>query len=670
MGSGIAQKIAIEGGRVVVLDLSDDALTRGKDMMDRIFNESLERKLFTPDQVNRIHQSIEWTTDIASLKETDFIIEAVFEDKTVKENIFSKLEAVVGPEAIIASNTSSFRIDELAGKRTHPERFIGLHFFYHPVKNRLLEIIPGTRTAPAVVEAARRFCAFLGKVDIVCKDSPGFVVNRFFVPWLNESVRLLAEGRARIEEIEAAAKKAFRLGMGPFELMNVTGVPIAVHAADGLADVLGDFYRPDPLLVAQAQKGLWEIPDRASEEVALSDAVFSTITDRLLGAVVTIAATLIDEGCAGPLDIDLGARIGLRWPQGPLALFNQMTEEKRAAVISTVKTQYPTVPFPPRLTPATSFLLPVVTEDRFKMTIHDRTENLVTLSLARPDYSNALNEAVFQELDRAVSRCAPCPVLVLTGKGKNFAAGADIKFFIRNIEAHTLDRIVDFTRNAQNTLERIDAFPGNVVAVVDGYALGGGAEMMLAADIIVATPRAVIGFPETGIGIYPGLGGTYRLSHRLGQPLTRYLVGTGQMVNGNEAERIGLVDYCVSPEQITPEWLASLDVRQVREQNRETALHLPEKWKHIAEWMTAHSLDALLEMPAAEEWQTKIQHKLRTKAPLALRLAMELIDQALTGSSEDAAARELSHLVEIFSTEDALTGLKSVGKYKPQFTGK
>ena len=662
MGSGIAQKIAIEGSRVIVVDINQGALDRGKEMMNTIFKESVQRKLLTEEQVTNIWKTITFSTDLGECRNADFIIEAVFEDQKIKKDIFAKLENIVSSDAVIASNTSSFRITELAKTLRLPGRFIGLHFFYHPVKNRLLEIIPGEKTNPRTLEIAQRFCALLGKVDILCKDSPGFIVNRFFVPWLNESVRILSEGKATINEIEITAKKCLKLGMGPFELMNVTGVPIAVHAAEGLAQELGEFYRPDPLLVTQAQKGLWPLETPTGKEEKdepTSDYVFH----RFLGLIIAIAATLMEEGAAAPLDIDLGARVGLRWPEGPLSLYNRMAQSERQHVIDIFKERYNSknFPFPNRLT--VNFTFPL-----FNVVETPRQGNIVTLSLARPDHANAFNEAMFKDLDRAVERNTGASVLIINGKGKNFAAGADIDLFIQNIENKRIDRTIDFTRDAQATLSKIDRFPGKVITIVDGFALGGGAELMLAADVITAAPRALIGFPETGIGIYPGLGGTYRLTRRVGEGLAKYLIGTSQLLNGKDAAVIGLVDACLAPEDMTIEWLRA-QVSAAKAGNAGKR-ELPPKWQNIVDFMNQYSLPELLEKTFTEDWQIKIQAKLRSKAPIALRLAMELIHRAASCTYEEAVANELAHLEEIFNTEDALTGLKSVGKYKPVFKGK
>jgi len=231
MGSGIAQKAATEGFPVVLVDLDDEKVARGLATIEKTLAEGVERKIFRPDAAKAIRERITGTADWSRLSGVDLAIEAVFEDFDVKRKVFARLEEVCRADAILATNTSSFAVTDLAKEMKHPERMLGLHYFYHPAKNRLVEVVPGEATDPAVVDAAWTAQEMMGKTPIRSADASGFIVNRFFVPWLNESVRLLEEKVAGIATIEAAAKQTFGVGMGPFELMNVTGVPIAMHAA-------------------------------------------------------------------------------------------------------------------------------------------------------------------------------------------------------------------------------------------------------------------------------------------------------------------------------------------------------------------------------------------------------------------------------------------------------
>src|SRR6202044_3119746 len=138
-----------------------------------------------------------------------------------------RLDAVCRPDAILATNTSSYLVREIGSVIADPSRALGLHFFFHPVKNHLVEVVPGDATDPAVFRRAWLLQERLRNIPIAAGDAYGFIVNRFFVAWLVESVRMLEEGLATAATVDEVAKQAFGIGMGPFELMNVTGVPIA-----------------------------------------------------------------------------------------------------------------------------------------------------------------------------------------------------------------------------------------------------------------------------------------------------------------------------------------------------------------------------------------------------------------------------------------------------------
>src|SRR4051812_27475130 len=166
---------------------------------------------------------------------------------------------------------------------------------------------------------------------------------------------------------------------------------------------------------------------------------------------------------------------------------------------------------------------------------------------------NALNETVAQQLEDVFGRVAADPEskgIVIAGAGRSFIAGADIRFFIRNIERHETPRTRKFTEDLQALLLRIQNSAKPIVARLHGLALGGGVEFALACDYIVATPNATMGFPETGIGIYPGLGGTQRTTRRIGTGLTKWLVLTGQIIGADEALAIGLIDAVASREEL------------------------------------------------------------------------------------------------------------------------
>jgi enoyl-CoA hydratase/3-hydroxyacyl-CoA dehydrogenase len=662
MGSGIAQKMATEGFPVVLVDVDQEKVDRGLATIDRGLAEGVERKIFKPDEAKEIRGRVTGTPDWKALSDVDLVVEAVFEDRAVKKGVFEKLDEVCRPDAILATNTSSFSVGEIASSVRRPERVLGLHYFYHPTKNRLVEVVPGKATSVTVARAAWELQERIGKTPIASIDRSGFVVNRFFVPWLNEAVRLLEEGVADLATIEEAAKRTFGIGMGPFELMNVTGVPISLHAATTLGEAFGPFYAPAELLRKQTASGKpWSLagtPDPAAFEI---------VSDRLLAVVFYVAGTLVEEKVGTIEDTDIGARVGLRWPKGPFEMMNRAGMDEAMALLEPfARHRGLAVPEP---------LVERVRSHRpfeFVLVRTDIVDGIATLTINRPDSMNALNEAVVAQLHGAFRAAAANPAvkgIVLAGAGKAFVAGADIRFFVRNLDSGDLDRIDRFTRAGHDLLNEIDACPKPVIAGVQGVTLGGGLELALACDRIVATPKATVAFPETGIGIYPGLGGTQRTTRRVGIGLAKWLVATGQTLGAEEAKAIGLVDGVVPHEELT---------RAIREAVAAGTTPAPrpelsERHRALEALFSSSDLLRVREGKVethGDESLGKAVRRVSTKAPVALRLAQKLIEEGAALSLEAGLALELSHLLEIFRTRDAYEGLSTVGKRAPAFEGR
>ena len=183
MGSGIAQKSAQEEFDVQMVDREQQWVERGEQIISDFLSEAVERRIFRPEQVEAIQARITSVVGTENVSpDTDLVIEAVFEDFDIKKSVFGTLDDVCGAATILASNTSSLSVNDLAMASGRPNRFVGLHFFYHPAKNRLIEVIPAKSTSAEALAQTVQYCKTLGKVVIVCADRPGFVVNRFFVP--------------------------------------------------------------------------------------------------------------------------------------------------------------------------------------------------------------------------------------------------------------------------------------------------------------------------------------------------------------------------------------------------------------------------------------------------------------------------------------------------------
>lgn len=661
MGSGIAQKMATEGFDVVLVDVDDDKVARGLRIIQGTLADGVAKKVISGSEAAAALERVTCTSRFADLDSTDLVVEAVFEDLRIKKEVFRTLDEVCRPEAILATNTSSYSVTELAAATRHPERVLGLHYFYHPAKNRLVEVVPGAQTDPQVVRSAWRLQEAIGKTPIASSDSYGFIVNRFFLPWLTEAIRMRDEGFANAATIDEAAKTTFGIGMGPFELMNVTGVPIAMHAATTFGQAFGALYAPPDSLRQQAESGKpWDLSgtiDLARQE---------EIGRRLLAPVFYVASALVDEGVGTIEDTDIGARVGLRWRRGPFEAMNHIGVENAHAMAAGYAARW-NVPVPKVLEAQARGGKPFT----FALVRTEIANGLATLTINRPDAMNALNEDVLSQLEaafRGAESDTTVRGIVIAGAGKAFVAGADIRFFVRNIEAGRIDRIQEFTERGQAFLRAIDSCAKPVVARVHGLALGGGVELALACHAIVATPKASFAFPETGIGIYPGLGGTQRTPRRVGRGLAKWLVLTGQTLAAQEALSIGLVDRVVPYERLDAEIEAVVATGRgpVTSPSPE-----PDEYRELADYFADVDLDTIRSggvLPANDRI-AKGMKRLGAKAPVALRIAAELIERGEGLPLDEALRLELARLKEIFSTRDAYEGLSSLGKRAPVFTG-
>jgi enoyl-CoA hydratase/3-hydroxyacyl-CoA dehydrogenase len=502
----------------------------------------------------------------------------------------------------------------------------------------------------------------MGKTPIASADASGFIVNRFFVPWLNEAVRLLEEGAADIPTIEAAAKKSFGAGMGPFELMNVTGVPIAMHAANTLGSAFGPFYAPAPLLTKQVESGkAWDLSGTPDESK------FDTVAARLLAVTFLVATSLVDEGVGTIEDTDIGARVGLRWPRGPFEMINRFGIKAAGDLVGQFGGGWD-IPVPGDL----SLQWRANTPFPFTYVKSETKDGVATLTVNRPDAMNALNETVVAQLHAAFKKAADdsrVKGIVIAGSGKAFIAGADIRFFVRNMESGDLQRIVDFTKAGHALLHDIDTCAKPVIARLHGLALGGGLELAQACDILIATPRASFAFPETGIGIYPGLGGTQRPTRRIGVGLTRWLVLTGQTLSPDEALAIGFIDKVVPHEQLDAACRAAI-AEGIKPHARPP---LAAKHKALESLFAGNDAETLRQGKAdvkGDEALAKAMKRVGFKAPIALRIAGKLIESGAKVPLEEGLSMELAHLVEIFATKDAYEGLSTLGKKAPVFEGR
>jgi len=233
MGNGIAQVAAQAGYQVIMRDIEDRFVDNGLKAIEKFLSKSVEKGKMTEEQKKGVTGRIKGTTRMEDLKNADLVIEAVFEDLAVKKNLFKQLDELTRKDAILTSNTSSMSITEIAVATKRPEKVAGMHFFNPAPLMKLVEVIRGFHTSDETIRTVMEITRKMGKEPVeVKKDTPGFIVNRLMIPHFIEAIRMLEEGVATAEDIDKAIKLGLNYPMGPFELMDLTGIDIAHHVTE------------------------------------------------------------------------------------------------------------------------------------------------------------------------------------------------------------------------------------------------------------------------------------------------------------------------------------------------------------------------------------------------------------------------------------------------------
>ena len=256
MGAGIAQVAAQAGVDVLLYDVIEGAVRKGRDGIDRNLARLIERGRLKPEERERVMSRIREVASLDELRAADFVVEAVVEQEEAKVELFQKLDKICPPEVILASNTSSISITRMGARTSRADRFIGMHFMNPVPQMKLVEIIRGLATSQETYEATRALAEKLGKATMTAEDFPGFIVNRVLLPMINEAIYALYEGVGKVGDIDTAMKLGTNQPMGPLELADLIGLDTCLAIMGVMHSVLGDDkYRPCPLLKKYVDAG-------------------------------------------------------------------------------------------------------------------------------------------------------------------------------------------------------------------------------------------------------------------------------------------------------------------------------------------------------------------------------------------------------------------------------
>jgi len=256
MGNGIAQVAAQTGYSVIMRDIEDRFVESGMKKIDGSLGYLVKKGRIDESKKREILGRIHGTTDIAFMKECDLIVEAVVEDIKIKRIVFRELDEICPEETILASNTSTIPITQMAAATSRPDRFIGMHFMNPVPIMKLVEVINGLGTSPETTATILALSEEMGKIPVEVNDYPGFVCNRILLPMLNEAIYALMEGVATKEAIDNVMKLGLNHPMGPLQLADLIGLDTCLHIMEVLHDGFGDSkYRPCPLLKKMVYAG-------------------------------------------------------------------------------------------------------------------------------------------------------------------------------------------------------------------------------------------------------------------------------------------------------------------------------------------------------------------------------------------------------------------------------
>jgi 3-hydroxyacyl-CoA dehydrogenase/enoyl-CoA hydratase/3-hydroxybutyryl-CoA epimerase len=340
MGAGIAQLASIKGFEVVVQEVSEEFLAAGVRRIEGLFQKAVERRLLSDEEARQKLNAIGKTTSWEGFAQVDIVVEAVVEDLAKKRDVFRELDRCTRPDTVLATNTSSLLVRQMQDGSQHPERVAGLHFFNPVHKMPLVEVVHAAGTSAAVVARLAQWSADLGKTPVAVKDSPGFVVNRILMPYLNEAGLLVAEGLS-IEQVDKVMRR-FGMPVGPLELLDQVGLDVAAHIVRAVGPVFGTRLVPHPSLERMAARGwlgqksgkgfyVYEGKKRRVHAEALAELrpqamappqLLRDARDRMVLPMVNEAAACLAEGLAERADvIDLAMVLGTGWAPhrgGPL----------------------------------------------------------------------------------------------------------------------------------------------------------------------------------------------------------------------------------------------------------------------------------------------------------------------------------------------------------------
>jgi len=574
MGAQIGALAAESGFNVKIRDIEQKFIDRGRQIIEGNYNKRIQRGRYTEEAKQQVLSRITFVTDLKeAVKDADYIIEAVPEILSLKQKVFGEASQFAPVDAVYATNTSSLSISEIAKGAKYPERVVGTHYFNPPGTLLLLEIIQGEKTDQETLDIADVGAKKMGRQIVHVKDVPGFLVNRIWLMLAEEGEWAVEQGEAKSKEaVDSAARYKLGLPMGVLEIDDVLqggAIDTRYHVMEHFKETLGPSYGPAPLTERafkaghygkRSGAGFYDWSEGKTNEIQMNaGADFDPI--RILANGINECAKLIETKSTTKEEIDRGVIQGLNYPRGILRMADSIGIDKIVDELNRLENKYKEERYK-----ASPLLVKMVEEGKvgrrtgegfysygfgqFEFVIKEinKETRVAKIVLNRTYRANALNLDFINEINKALNELENDPdvgCVVITGAGANFCGGADVSSFA----AGKIDAVMIFTEAGQDLSTRLETYSKPVIAAINGPAMGGGFEMVMACDIRIMNKKAQLRLPETSLGLTPGLGGTQRLIRLIGAARAKEMVLLADPVMADKALDWGIVNFIADPDK-------------------------------------------------------------------------------------------------------------------------
>ena len=490
---GYYLKSAVPGLKLILIDVSQKAIDAAIARFQDYARKAQAKGKMSEAQARAVCDNVVGSTDYQSIAGVDWVLEAATENIALKRKIFAQVEAIVGVDTLITSNTSSLPAAQIFAELRHPGRATVTHFFAPAWRNPVVEVIRWAKCEAANVEYLRWVFCVTGKIPLLTDDVACFMLDRIFDNWCNESAMLL--DRASAAEVDSVAGEFVHAG--PFFVLNMAhGNPIITETNTLQADEEGEHYRPAGIF-RSVDSWVTVAPGKRVEVAAPTAAA---VRERLLGILFSQAVDIVDRSIGAAADLDLGCRQALGLKKGPLDLMRDLGEQVTGKALIRLRQERSGMPMPTR--PFAAY------QDFLRHVLVDDIDGVKVITLRRPEALNALHDEMTDEILAVIRRYekdAAVRGFVLVGYGtRAFCAGADIGRFPRMLG--DAPAAVNYSRDCSRLLVHLDRMQKPVVAALNGMALGGGFELAMRCHGMVAMAGAWMQLPEITLGIVPGIG--------------------------------------------------------------------------------------------------------------------------------------------------------------------